>query len=137
MFINSSWSFWRMRQQAHRGLCSRDIIDSPFNEVHKIICMEPLQHTPVSVGPIWYGEANSVQQAYFVVRQRDNAPAQNKPLCVAAAHRWFNNLQQLLFLTHERIWWHSWSERITHIITLYPTTWNNRGKFWIVKFKSN
>ena len=28
--------------------------------------------------PLWYGEANFVQHAYLAIRQRDNAPAQNK-----------------------------------------------------------
>ena len=35
-------------------------------------------------GFLWYGEANSVQQAYLAVRQRDNAPAQHKLLGIAA-----------------------------------------------------
>jgi len=47
-------------KQAHRGICNRDITDSPFGGVHKIRCMDPLQHTPVGGGPLWYGEANSV-----------------------------------------------------------------------------
>ena len=40
--------------------------------------MDPLQHTHVGGGPLWYGEANSVQQAYLAVRQRENDPAQHK-----------------------------------------------------------
>jgi hypothetical protein len=42
--------------------------------------MDPLQHTLVGGGPLWYGEANSVKQAYLAVRQRENAPAQHKLL---------------------------------------------------------
>jgi hypothetical protein len=42
--------------------------------------MDPIQHTPVGGEPFWYGEANSVRQAYLAARQRDNAPAQNKLL---------------------------------------------------------
>jgi hypothetical protein len=47
-------------KQAHRGLCNRDINDSLFGGLHKILCMDPLQHTPVGGGTLWYGEANSV-----------------------------------------------------------------------------
>ena len=45
-------------KQAHRGLCNRDISDSPFGGMHKILCMDPSQHTHVGGGPLWYGEAN-------------------------------------------------------------------------------
>ncbi len=63
---------------------NRDIIDSPFGGLHKILCMDPLQHTHVGGGPLWYGEANSAQQIYLAARQRENAPAQNKLLENAA-----------------------------------------------------
>ena len=43
-----------------------------------MLCMDPLQHTPLGGGPLWYGEANSVQQAYLAVRHRENAPVQHK-----------------------------------------------------------
>ena len=52
------------------------MIDSPFGGVHTILCMDQLKDTPVGGGSLWYGEANSVQQAYLADRQRDNAPAQ-------------------------------------------------------------
>jgi len=39
-----------------------------------MLCMDPLHHTHVGGEPLWYGEANSVQQANLVVRQRKNAP---------------------------------------------------------------
>ena len=39
-------------KQSHRGLCNRDIIDSPFGGLHKILCMDPLQHTLVGGGPL-------------------------------------------------------------------------------------
>jgi hypothetical protein len=39
--------------QAHRGLCNRDIVDSPFGGLHKILCMDPFQHTPMGGGPLW------------------------------------------------------------------------------------
>ena len=42
--------------------------------------MDPLQHTLVGGGPLWYGEANLLQQVYFAVRQRENAPVQHKLL---------------------------------------------------------
>jgi len=73
-------------KQAHRGLCIRDIIESPFGGVHKILCMDPSQHIPVGGGPLWYtyGEATSDQQAYLALRQRDNAPAENKLLEIDA-----------------------------------------------------
>ena len=47
--------------------------------------MNPLHHTPVGGGPLWYGEAKSVQQVYLAFRQRDNAPAQNKLFGIAAS----------------------------------------------------
>jgi hypothetical protein len=78
--LTSSDHFDTCNKQAHRDLCNRDIIDSPFGGVHKILFMDPLQHTTVGGGPLWYGEANSAKQAYIVVRLRDNAPAQNKLL---------------------------------------------------------
>ncbi len=78
--LTSADHFDACSKQTHRGLCNRDIIDSQFGGLHKILCMEPLQHTPVGGGPLWYGEANSIQQAYLEVRQRENAPAQHKLL---------------------------------------------------------
>ena len=71
-------------KHTERGLCNRDIIDSPFGGLHTILCMDQLQHTHVGGGPLLYGEANSVQQAYLAVRQRENAPAQHKLLEIAA-----------------------------------------------------
>ena len=82
-------------KQAHRGLCNRDIIDSPFGGLHEILCMDPLQHTPVGGGPLWYGEANLAQQAYLpngeTLRHNINY------LELLLEHRCFNNLQPLLF----------------------------------------
>jgi len=46
--------------------------------------MNPLQHTHVGGGPLWYGEANSVQQAYLAIRQPENAHAQHQLLGIAA-----------------------------------------------------
>ena len=69
--LTSADHFDACSKQAHQGLCTRDIFDSPFGGLHKILCMDPLQHTPVSGGPLWYVEANSVQQAYLAVRQRE------------------------------------------------------------------
>ena len=71
--LTSADHFDACTKQAHRGLCNRDIIDSPFGVLHTILCMDRLQHTLVGGGPLWYGEANSVQQAYLAVRRRENA----------------------------------------------------------------
>jgi hypothetical protein len=62
-------------KQAHRCLCNRDIIDSPFGGLHTILCMDSLQHTHVGGGPLLYGEAISVQQTCLAARERENAPA--------------------------------------------------------------
>jgi len=78
--LTSADYFDACNKQAYRGLCNRDIIDSLFDGLHKIHCMDPLQHTHVGGGSLWYGEANSVQQAYLSARQRENAPAQYKLL---------------------------------------------------------
>ena len=58
--LSSAGHFDACNKQAHRGLCNRDIIDLPIGGLHKILCMDPLQHTPVGGGPLWYGEANLV-----------------------------------------------------------------------------
>ena len=50
--LTSAHHFDACNKQAHRGLCIRDIIDSPFGEVHEILCMDPLQHIPVVGGPL-------------------------------------------------------------------------------------
>ena len=42
--MNNSDHFDACNKQAHRGLCNRDIIDSPFGGLPKILCMDPLQH---------------------------------------------------------------------------------------------
>ena len=42
--------------QAHQGLCNRDIIVSPFGGLRKILCLDPLQHTTVGSGPLCYVE---------------------------------------------------------------------------------
>jgi hypothetical protein len=46
--------------------------------------LDTLQHTHVGGGPLWYGGANLVKQAYLAVRQRENAPAQHTLLGLAA-----------------------------------------------------
>ncbi len=66
--LTSTDQFDACNKQAHRGLYNRDIIDSPFGRLHEIHCMDPIQHTPVGGGPLWYGKSNSEQQAYLVVR---------------------------------------------------------------------
>ena len=78
--LTSAGHFEACSKQAQRGLCNRDVIDSPFGGLHTILCMDPLQHTHVNGGSLWYGEANLVQQAYLAVRQRENVPAQHKLL---------------------------------------------------------
>ena len=50
--LTSADHFDACNMQAHRGLCNRDIIDSPFSGLHKILCMDPLQHTHVGGGPL-------------------------------------------------------------------------------------
>ena len=54
--ITDKWSLtsvdhFACNKQAHRGLCNIDIIDSPLDGVHTILCMDPLQHTLVGGGP--------------------------------------------------------------------------------------
>jgi hypothetical protein len=49
-------------KQTHRVLCNKGVIDSPFGGLHKILCMDLLQHTPVGGGPLWYGKANSFKK---------------------------------------------------------------------------
>ena len=56
--LSSVDNFDACNKQTHQGLCYRAIIDSPFERVHKIICMCPLQHTCVGGGSLWCGEAN-------------------------------------------------------------------------------
>lgn len=99
--LTSADHFDACNKQAHRGLCSRDVIDSPFGGIHKILCMDPLQHTPVGGGPLWYGEANSVQQAYFAVRQHGNAPAQNKLLGIASGTALFKQFTTVVVLDEQ------------------------------------
>ena len=88
-------------KQAHRGMCNRDIIDSSFGGVHNNLCMDPLQHTPVGGGSLWYGEANSVQQAYLEVRRRDTAPAQNKLLGIVAGTTLFEQFTIVVVLDEQ------------------------------------
>ena len=95
--LTSADHFDACNKQALRGLCNRDIIDSPFGGLHKILCRDPSQHTPVGGVPVLYGDANLVQQAYLAVRQRENAPAQHNYLELLLEHRYFDNLQPLLF----------------------------------------
>ena len=95
--FTSANHFDACNKQAHRGLCNRDIIDSPFGGLHTILCMDPLQHTYVGGGPIWYGEANSLQQAYLAFRQRETLRHNINFSELLVAHRCFNNLQPLLF----------------------------------------
>jgi hypothetical protein len=85
-------------KQAHQGLGNRDIIDSLFGGLHKILCMDPLQHTHVGGGSFWHGEANSAQQAYLVVRQRENTPAQHKLLGIAAGTASFQQFTTVIVL---------------------------------------
>ena len=99
--LTSADHFDACNKQAHRGLCSRAIIDSPFGGLHKILCMDPLQHTPVGGGPLWYGESNSVQQAYLAVRQRDNAPTQNRLLGIAAGTALFKQFTTVVVLDEQ------------------------------------
>ena len=63
--------------------------------------MDPLQHTPVGGGPLWYGEANSVQQAYLAVRQRENAPAQHKLLGIGARTSLFQQFTTVVVLDEQ------------------------------------
>jgi len=58
----------------------------------------PLQHTPVGGGPFWYGEANSVQQAYLAVRQREKAPAEYKLLGIVVGTTLFQQFTTVVFL---------------------------------------
>jgi hypothetical protein len=60
--------------------------------------MDSLQHTPVGGGPLSYGEANSVQQAYLAAYQRDNAPTQNKLLGIAASTALFRQFTTIVVL---------------------------------------
>jgi hypothetical protein len=57
--------------------------------------MDPLQHTHVGGVPLWYGAANSVQQAYLSARQRENAPVQHKLLGIVVGTALF---QQFTFV---------------------------------------
>ena len=89
------------------------------------ISLGPLQHTLVGGGPLWYGEANSVQQAYLAVRQWENAPAQQKLLGIVAGTLLFQQFTTVVVLDEQM----SQDERITHIITISPTIWNDKGIF--------
>ena len=60
--------------------------------------MDPLQHTPVGGGPLWCGEANSVQQAYLTVRQRENGPAQHKLFGIASGTLLFQQFTTVVVL---------------------------------------
>ena len=99
--LTSADHFDACNKQAHRGPCNRDLIDSPFGGLHKIFCMNPLQHTLVGGGPLWYGEANSVHQAYLVVRQRENAPAQHKLLGIVARTSLFQQFTTVVVLDEQ------------------------------------
>jgi len=63
--------------------------------------MDPLQHTSVGGAPLWYGEANSVQKAYLAVRQRVNAPAQNKLLKIVAGIALFQKCTTIVVLDEQ------------------------------------
>ncbi len=63
--------------------------------------MDPLQHPPVGGGPLWYGEANSIQQAYLSVRRRENAPAQHKLLGIAAGTTVFQQFTTVVILDEQ------------------------------------
>ena len=63
--------------------------------------MDPLQHTLVGCGPLWYGEANSVQQAYLAVRQRENAPGQHKLIGIAAGTSLFQQFTTVVVLDEQ------------------------------------
>jgi len=80
---------------------NRDIINSPFGGVHEILCMDPLQHIPVGGGPLRYGEVNSGQQAYLVIRHRENAPAQNKLLEIDAGISLFQQFTTVIVLDEQ------------------------------------
>jgi hypothetical protein len=101
--LTSANHFDACNKQARRGLCNRDIIDSPFGGLHKILCMDPLQHTPVGGGPLWYWEANSVQQAYLAVRQRENALAQHKLLGMVVGTSLFQQFTTVVVLDEQMI----------------------------------
>jgi hypothetical protein len=60
--------------------------------------MDPLQHTHVGGGPLRYGEANSIQQAYLAVRQRENALAQHKLLGIDARTSLFQQFTTVVVL---------------------------------------
>jgi hypothetical protein len=63
--------------------------------------MDPLQHTPVGGGPLWYREVDSVQQAYLAARQRGNAPAQHKLLGIAAGTSLFQQFTTVVVLDEQ------------------------------------
>ena len=63
--------------------------------------MDRLQNTPVGGGHSWYGEANSIQQAYLAARQRDNAPAQNKLLGNVAGTTLFQQFTTVIVLDEQ------------------------------------
>ncbi len=60
--------------------------------------MDPLQHTPVGGGPLSYGVANFVQQAYLSVRQRENAPAQHKLLGIVVGTSLFQQFTTVVVI---------------------------------------
>ena len=49
-------------------------------------------------GPLWYGEANSIQQSYLAARQRDNAPGHNKLLRIVAGTTLFQKFTTFVIL---------------------------------------
>jgi len=51
--LTSAGHFDACSKQAHRGLCIKDILDSPFGGLHKILCIYLLQHTHVGGRPLW------------------------------------------------------------------------------------
>ena len=63
--------------------------------------MDPLEHTPAGGGLLWYGEANLVQQAYRVVRQRDKAAAQNILLEIVAGTTSFQQFTIFIVLDEQ------------------------------------
>ena len=101
--LTSTNHFDACNKQAHRGLYNRDIIDFRFGGPHEILCIGQLQHTPVSGVSLWYDEANSCQQAYYLaVRLRNNAPAQNKFLGIVVCTTLFQQFTAVIVLDETR-----------------------------------
>jgi hypothetical protein len=56
----------------------------------------------VGGGTLWYGKTDSVQQAYLVVRERENAPAQHTLLGIVAGTTLFQKFITVIALDEMR-----------------------------------